>query len=312
MPDNITTTTDVAPAVEIFYNRVLLEASKENMVYRQHAQKATMPRNSGNTYKWHRYPMPAAATTPLVEGQDPAGRKVSQESLTAKIQFYGDFEHITEEVDVTNQDPVLSMSAERNGYQADITFESLMRDILAASASSTNASGGDNGSTPTEITRGDVDDIVLSLLGGNAKFITKMVSAGTGVGSAPLRPAFRGIIHDELLMDLEACTGFISMAAYASQTGVTNWEWGSLGNSRWEWTTNAHKSTDATPVYYLPIFGADAFGDVSLDGIKSVMKGFSEAGSKLDRYATSGWKAIWAGRILNDAWIHNLRVTKDT
>ena len=89
MPDNITTTTDVAPAVEIFYNRVLLEASKENMVYRQHAQKATMPRNSGNTYKWHRYPMPAAATTPLVEGQDPAGRKVSQESLTAKIQWYG-------------------------------------------------------------------------------------------------------------------------------------------------------------------------------------------------------------------------------
>lgn len=312
MPDNVTTTADVAPAVEIFYNRVLLEAAKENPVYRQHAQHASMPSKSGNTYKWHRYPMPAAATTPLPEGADPSGHKVTQESLTAKISWYGGYEHVTEEVDMTNQDPVLTQSAERNGYQADLTFETLMRDILAASASATNAAGGDNGNTPTEITRGDVDNIVLELLSGNAKFVTKMVGAGTGVGSSPLRPAFRGVIHQELLMDLEGCTGFLSIASYASQTGTTNWEWGALGNTRWEWTTNAHKSTDATAQYYLPIFGSDAFGDVSLEGIKTIMKGFDTAGSVLNRYATSGWKAVWAGRILNDAWIHNLRVTKDT
>lgn len=312
MPDNITLTTDVAPAVELYYDRVLLEAAKENEVYLAHAQKASMPTKSGNTKKWHRYPHLAAATTPMPEGQDPPPNKMEQESLTVKMQWYGKYIHVIEEVDMTNQDPVLTIAAERNGYQANLTFETLMRDILSASASSTNASGGSNGNTPTEITRGDVDTVVLSLLGGNAKFVTKMVKAGTGVGSAPLRPAFRAVIHQELLMDLEACTGFVSMAAYASQDGVGQWEWGALGNTRIDWTTNAAKSADGTPIYSIPVYGADAYGAVDMEGIKSIVKGFDKAGSVLNRYATSGWSHAWAGRILNDAWIHNLRVTKDT
>lgn len=284
----------------------MLEAAKENLVHLKFAQHAMLNKKNGNTYKWRRYTNPSAATTPLSEGQDPPGRQMSKNDLTAAISFYGDFVTVTEEVDLTVEDPVLTVAAEQNGYQASLTFDTLMRDILAACASSTNASGGSNGGTPTEITRADIDGVVKTLLGGNAKFITKLVKAGSGIGSAPLRPAFWGIIDSAIIDDLEDCTGFKSTSEYASQADVMDEEWGSVGNTRWLWTTNGYLSSTT---YGLPIIGKDAYGDVELKSITNIVKGFNEAGSVLNRYATSGWSAAWTARILNDAFMHMLRVT---
>lgn len=306
MSDTITTTTQVDPAVSTFYDRVLLEAAKENLVHLRFAQHAMLNKKNGNTYKWRRYTNPSAATTPLTEGQDPPGRQMAKNDLNAVISFYGDFVTITEEVDLTVEDPTLTVAAEQNGYQANLTFDTLMRDILAACASSTNCSGGSNGGTPTEITRSDIDSVVNTLMAGNAKFVTRMVKAGTGIGSAPLRPAYWGIADADRVHDLEDCTGFKSTSEYASQTDVVEEEWGSVGNTRWLWTTNGYKTGDD---YYMPIIGKDAYGDVELKSITNIVKGFNEAGSVLNRYATSGWSAAWTARILNDAFMHILKAT---
>jgi len=308
----LTTTAQIDPAVQVFYDRVLLRAAYPKLVHLKFAQHARLDKKHGNTYKWRRYAHLADATVPLTEGQTPPGQQLSKTDLTVQVQEYGDYVHITDMVDLTVEDPVLTIAADLLGKQMGKTFDSLMRDILAACASQTDAAGGSNGKSPTEITTADIDVVVKTLLNNDADPITEIVKAGPGQGTMPVRAAFYGIAHTELIDDLEACGGFIPVAQYPRQNDVDDAEWGSIKNTRWLVTSNAYKDTSGSDdIYHLPIIGKDAYGDVELTTAKNIVKPFGSAGTAdpLNQRATSGWKAVWAARILNDNFMHVLRVT---
>jgi N4-gp56 family major capsid protein len=278
-------------------------------VHLKFAQEAQLDQGNGDTYKWHRYDDLTDATTPLPEGSDPDAQPLSNVSLTAQVAWYGTYVKVTDVVDMTNTDPVLTIAADKLGRNEGKTFDTLARDILAATASQVNASGGVNGSTPTEITRSDVDTVVETLLDNDADFTAPMIQAGTGQGTMPVRASFWGIIKSTIVMDLESCVGFTGVQGYPAQTGVDEAEWGSVGNVRFLQSSNAKVSST---IYPIPIIGADAYGSVNLGRTKNVVKGFDTAGSPLNRYATSGWIAPWACRILNDLFMVQLRVTAAT
>ena len=309
MPDVVTTSTQVPAGLDTFYDRVILRSATPKLVHLKFAQDAMLDEKNGSIYKWHRYNDLTDATTPLPEGTDPDAQPMTNVSLTAQVAWYGTYLKITDVVDMTNQDPVLTIAADKLGRNEGKTFDTLARDVLAATASMVNAAGGSNGNTPTEITRGDIDSVVETLLGNDADFMTPMISAGQGQGTLPIRPAFWGIIKSTVVMDLESCVGFTSVSGYSAQQGVDEAEWGAVGNTRWLQSSNAHQSSDATPIYGLPIIARDAYGTVNLGRTKNVVKGFDTAGSPLNRYATSGWICPWACRILNDLFILQLRVT---
>lgn len=309
MPDVITTSSQVPPGLDIYYDRVILRSAYPKLVHLKWAQEATLDQRSGTIYKWHRYDDLTDATTPLPEAVDPDAQALSNVSITAQLAWYGTYVKVTDVVDMTNQDPVLTIAADKLGRNEGKTFDTLGRDILAATASQTNASGGVNGSTPTEITRSDVDTVVETLLDNNADFVSPMIKAGTGQGTLPVRASFWGIIKSTIVMDLESCVGFTGVQGYSAQGGVEDSEWGATGNVRWHFSSNAKLSTT---IYPLPIIGKDAYGTVNLGKTKNIVKGFDTAGSPLNRYATSGWIAPWACRILNDLFMHQLRVTAAT
>lgn len=312
MPDYVTTATQVDPAVAVFYDKALLRAAYPKLCHLKWAQPAMLDKNSGNTYKWRRYADLTDATTPLPEGVDPDPEALSKTDLTAQVAWYGKYTKITDVIDMTVEDKVLTVAADKLGRNEGKTFDTLGRDILSATASASLATAGSNGGTPTEITRTDIDGVVETLLAADADMVTPMIKAGTGQGTAPVRSAFWGIVHADIVMDLEGCVGFKEVSEYSSQGGVEDDEWGSVGNTRWCYTSNAKKTTDSPAQYHLPIIGMDAYGTVGLGTTKNIVKGFNEAGSPLNRYATSGWLAVWACRILNDAFMHMLKVTADT
>lgn len=309
MPDVLTTSTQVPAGLDTYYDRVILRSATPKLVHLKFAQPATLAEKNGSIYKWHRYDDLTDATTPLPEGTDPDAQALANVSLTAQTAFYGTYTKITDVVDMTNQDPVLTIAADKLGRNEGKTFDTLTRDILAATASQVNASSGVNGNTPTEITRTDVDTVVETLLGNDADFIAPMIKAGTGQGTLPVRAAFWGIIKSTIVMDLEACVGFTGVQGYSAQSGVEEAEWGAVGNVRFLQSSNAKATSDATPIYPIPIIGKDAYGTVNLGKTKNVVKGFDTAGSPLNRYATSGWICAWASRLLNDLFIIQLRVT---
>ena len=89
MADNLTTTTQVDPAVATFYDRVLLKRAQPYLVFDKFAQVRDIPGKSGNTVKFRRYSALTVATTPLTEGIAPPGQQLAKTDLTATICFLG-------------------------------------------------------------------------------------------------------------------------------------------------------------------------------------------------------------------------------
>jgi hypothetical protein len=74
--------------------------------------------------------------------------------------------------------------------------------MLAGTAAFVNCVGGVNGDVPTELTRGDVDDVVRTLLGNNAYTILDNIEGDDKFGTAPVR---KSVAHyKSFLIDLEA------------------------------------------------------------------------------------------------------------
>jgi N4-gp56 family major capsid protein len=314
MPDVLTTTTQVDPAVAVFYDRILLKRGLPYEVHDTWAQVRNMDSKSGNTIKFRRYSALSLALTPLPQGTPPPGQPLSKTDLTAKVQQFGDWVHITDMVDLTVEDKVLTEAAELLGEQRGQTRDVLLRNILAACASVTNASHGTNGQTPTEMTKKDIQAVVKTLLGGHAQFITSVAQAGTGQGTLPVRPCFGGIINTDLMDDLENVDGFQHTANYPRQENIMKAEYGATGHVRWLMTTLGHKDEAVSPTEYkCMIFGKDAYGTTTIEqgNVKNIVKGFDSGGvaNPLNQSASSGWKMIFTARILNDAFMHILKVT---
>jgi len=308
MSDNLTTTTQVDPAVGIFYERTLLQPNFPKYVHDRFAQKFSINSKSGTTIKWRRYARYEAATTPLTEGITPNGHQQSKIDLLATASQYGDFAIITDVVDLTVEDPNITIEVDRQGDQMRNTEDVITRDVLANAASSIRCSNGSP--TVTLLNKTDIQIARQTLRANDSEFISSMIKAGTGQGTAPIRASYFGIAHTDLEDDLEAVSGFKQVTNYSGHQGVDVAEWGSTDGVRWLTTTQgATSSTD----YLNPIIGMNAYGVVDINGgsAKSIMNGLGSAGTAdpLDQRTSVGWKMWQVARILNDANIVVLSCT---
>ena len=306
MADNLTTSTEVDPAIAIFYDRVLLKRGKPKLIHTLFGQKKNIAAKSGNTIKFRRYSALTTATTALTEGVTPPGQKLAKMDLLAQVSQYGDYVHITDIVDLTVEDAVLTVANEELGDQMGRTVDEIVRDILQATASVDRCVGI---GADDRLTKADIDTLaVLVLLGNNAQMFTPAIKAGSGQGTSPIRPAYWALSHTALTDDLEAVQGFKSTSQYPAQQGVLDAEWGSTGNVRWLMSTVAY--VDASDVYANFIIGKNAYGVVDLESgnARSIVKAFGSGGTSdpLNQRATAGWKLMFVARILNDNFMLNL------
>lgn len=312
----LTTTTQIDPVTQRFFNRTLLWGAYPALVYERFAQVSDIPDGEGDTAMWRKYNALANATTPLDDGIDPPGKQLSKTDMTAKMQQYGDFVVITEKVNIINKEKVFTVAAKKLSRQAGRTKDQLSRDYLAACASSSNASGGSNGDTPTEVTSGDVDSVVEVLLGNDAQFITEVIAGAAKEGTAPVDASFFGIFDTDVLRDFKNCSGWQKKSEYPDPKQAVKDEVGALDYVRFLMTSAGYYADNASSlsadIFYTMIFGEDAYGTVKLGGrnIQNVVHGFNEAGSVLNLRATSGWKFWHVLRILNDNNMHILKHTK--
>jgi hypothetical protein len=69
---------------------------------------------------------------------------------------------------------------------------------------------------PTEITRGDVDDVVRTLLTNNAYTVLDNIEGEDRFGTAPVRDAYFALCSTQLTGNLDAVAGFIHKNNYPS------------------------------------------------------------------------------------------------
>ena len=305
MASQMTTTTQVDPAVSVYYSRTLLQNMYPNYIHDMAADHYSIKQKSGNTIKFRRYNKLPAATTPLTEGVTPVANVWGKTDLLVTVQEYGAFAIITDVVDYTVEDPTLNKLADEQGEQLGLTMDTIVRDVLYASASYVACSGGGNAQTITELSRADIQAATVALLASDAKMISAARPGSTRVGTAPVREAFFALGHIDEIPAIDAVTGVIHKAQYPNPVDIDQAEWATTDNVRWFLSTNAKRYSSSPYLYANFIIGKYAYGVMDMDGgtISHIFKPFDapDKSDPLNQTATSGWKTWQAARILNDS-----------
>lgn len=312
-----TTRTQIAAEVNNYYDRSLLMRAIPLFVHTKYGQARDIPRKAGtNTIKFRRYGTMTAATTALTEGVTPAGSQASVTDITATVGQYGDFLTYTDVVDYESPDAILTEFAELLGEQAGKTLDQLARDILVAGTTITYVGQSSRGAITSSnlITATEVKKAVRTLKGNNARRITRMISASQDVATEPVAAAYIGIVSPDTWYDLQDETGWVPVEKYASTMKLMEGEVGKLADVRFVETSQAKVFTGAgagaIDVHATIILAAEAYGITRITGesLKNIVKPLGSAGTAdpLEQRGTTGWKATFVAKILNDDFMVRL------
>ena len=322
-----TTMTQVPPAVRTFYDRTLLVRALPELVHNLFGQHRPIPMNSGDQIKFRRYNALDVATAPLTEGVTPDAVQLSKTDITASLAQYGNLVKITDMVEWTNQDKVLTETATLLGENAGQSLDQVMRSVLIA-GTNVRYSSGDTDTTDVQhkLTDADLDIVTRALHRNNAKKFTRMIKPVNKYASVPMRAAYWAIIHPDTLRDLDdSVTDFTPVHEYASHMDTYPQEVGGYRHIRMVMSTYAKVWADSgfaigvdgfistsganNDVYGTLVFAKDAYGTCPLSGhaLENIRKPRGLGTDSLDQYSTSGWKATTvAAKILDDNFMYRI------
>jgi len=317
----MTTTSEVAPAVNAYYDRKLLERAKPLLVFNMFGQQRPLPQGSSKVIKFRRYASLDNAGS-LNEGQKPDSTQLSVTDITATVVQYGAFVELSDVVQLVIEDKILNESVELLGDQMAQTLDSLTATVLKAGSNVIYTNGSARGTLASTVNSAAFEKAIRLLRRNNATMFTEIVKASTGVGTLPIRPAFWAFVHPDVVRDLEGLDNFVSVERYASQGPVHEGEVGAYKNIRFIATTQAPVAAaggagyDGTfysegetnnDVYQIIIIAKNAYGITELEraSVSSIIKtpGPQDTSNPLDQWSTVGWKAWHVAKILNDAFM---------
>ncbi len=311
-----TTTTVLPPPVQQRFAEKLLSTPQARLIHGLTAERRAMPENSGNIMRMRRYNRLETAPVPVNPSMmNPPAQQLTAIDIDAQIDWYATYLVITEEVTLINQDPVLNSAAARLGQSMRETEDELVRDMLEATASIRNATGGTNGDNPTEIVRSDIDGVIATLQNNDGEFVSEMIGGEDKFGTGPVRDAYFALGSSRLIGQLELIDGFIAKAQYPNDRGTLASEWGTVSNVRFFLSSRGSVTSSASAlgadVYNVFVTAQEGYTTIDLDG-SSVQFIYHPPGwgdDPCELRQTAGYRFGFASRITNDAWVLNLRTT---
>ena len=311
-------TTSVLPAaVQISYNGKLLAFEQPDLIHGLFADRKRMPKNSGEIFRMRRMAKLKTALVPLGNsGITPPGQTLSAVDIDAKIEHYGTWLSINEQVTLTSEDPILNEAAKRLGIALRETEDELLSSMLATTASQINCTGGVSGDSPTEITRSDVDTIVRTLKNASGKMISDNIEGEDKFATAPVRNAYWALCSTQLIGNLEQIGGFIPSAAYPNTTRALQSEWGSASNIRYVvsalGSVSPLASANGFDVYNIFNVAKESYAYIEQDAATAtfIYTPPQIAGGPLALNSTCGFKFASACKVTYDIWLINQRATR--
>lgn len=247
-------------------------------------------------------------------------RGESEEVLPPAMVIRDLLESLVTERTLQAQDNVLNNAAIRLGDSLRRTEDELTRNMLAGTAAFVNATGGVNGDMPTEITTPDIDKVTTMLINNNAHMFLSGIEGDLKFGTSPVRMAFIALANSAIIPDLQdplTMPKFIAKSAYPDQSRTIESEWGAVNNCRFLVSSigsvTPNSSMNGANVYNIFVVAKEAYGIVEQDQYTAQFL-YRPAiySGPLAQNVTAGYKFGSAYRILNDAWVINLRVTLST
>jgi len=320
MADNITDTSVITPAVDSYFNKLLLIRNKPKLIHSLFADRKPLPSGHGKTVVFRRWAQLATKTAEVTEAVTPPADLLSKQDIRATVAQYMGWTLISDVLEFTCDNNILNVATSELNDQMHRTEDELVRNVIVSSASVTTASNGEPEATC--LNSDDIEIIANTLQNNDAMTVAPKIKASVGQGTSPISAAYWALMNTALNRDLRRCAGFIKTIEYAQQTGVLEAERGIVEEVRFLASSVAHKegsSTAAFPTsagtyYYIPILARHAYGIVDLKKANARLilhpKGSAGSADPGDQRQTAAWKFMTVCRILNDNNIQILRVTK--
>ena len=237
-----------------------------------------------------------AVKTALTEGTDPTPSGLSTTLISATIAQYGNFEQVSDILDLTAVDTLVKEVVDVLAYEAALSIDTVIANTLSAGGTSLIASGvaARNSLVATDVlTVSDIRKAKRELNSFSAMPHTK----GKFVATA----------HPDVIYDLEGDSNWVNAHIYTEKgiDAVYNGEAGELYGVRFVMTQMAPVLTNSgsanAEVYQTHIMGKDFFGVSKLQNLQTYVDSPSPR-SALRLYSDIGWKASFAVKVLNDSF----------
>ena len=315
----ITASTNTATGMEFskLYDPLHLLRVTQTTMFDKYAQARFVPANAGVKSMFaFRYRSLKPATTPLTEGVLPTESTIVREKVDFSIAQYGSFITYTDQFDAFDVDTVKGQFVDILGDQAALTADVVVRDIISAGARVIYAGAATSRDTvvsgSTKILASDLQLAVLNLKNAKAKKMKKVVKGSTNMGTTPIRAAYVGIVHPNVVEDLRGLTGWVNVENYAYTSDIMEGEVGSWGDIRFVENTNAKVVVhNGTNIYITLIVAEDAYATVSVrgkQGTEMIYKPLTSGGveNALNQKGSVGWKMYCGAKILNELFMVRL------
>ena len=302
--DVMTTSTETLSAeMKTFYDSVLLDNAKPNLVHDQFGQKRPIPKNNGKQIEFRRYTSLEKALTPLTEGVTPDPNSLKVTTVTATVEQYGDWISMSDVLLLTAIDNNLAEAVQLLGDQAGRTLDTITRDVINGG---TNVLYAPNG-TDAVTSRGALTANAHM----TAQLVMKAAAILKGANASTFDNDFVAIIHPYVAYDLMQDEGWKELHKYCAPENAFEGELGKLGRVRFVESTEAkiwgEAGASKAAVFSTLVIGKNAYGvtEVEGGGLETIVKQKGSAGTAdpLDQRASAGWKAIKTAEILSEEFM---------
>lgn len=310
-PNIMTTgTPELSPEMKTFYNKALLESATPHLVHEQFGQKKPIPKGQGKKVEFRRPEQLPKLTEPLEEGFTPKAQTLKITAVTAEVAQYGGYTELTDFVQLTAIDPLLSLSAKMLGNQGGLSRDSIVRNALAQTTNDLFATkvGADGSET-------DINDIADVTEGCELK-IKDIMRAVAKMKSNNIQPLDDGtyvaILHPMVAYHLKTKDPtFAEWHKYSDAQKLFKGEIGLIDGCRFVESSEALITgnqgdllNQGPPCAHTFVIGANAYGvtEVGEGGIEMIVKPIGSGGTSdpLNQRGTVGWKTNITAEILSD------------
>lgn len=336
--ENVQTINALTAENKAFYVRTLLKRALPNLLFYKFAQKKPMPKHEGDNVNFRKFNSLAPAITPLAEGVTPDGNSLSVSTVTATVKQYGDYITLSDKIQTTGIDPVVTEAVELEGEQGGLSIDTIIRNAVCNGTNVQYAGG----KTSTE-----------AITSSNVMSADEAKKAARTLKKANIQPFegkyYVGFIDASQSYDIQNDALWQDVSKYSGGTAIMDGEIGKIGKIRFIETENllvkkgapiSYFQTSDTAykegkIYYTKsgetytkaditsfasgttyyeaenreihcayIFGKDAYGVVDIEGKTSkpeiIIKPLGSGNDPLNQRSTVGWKALFTAVRLNE------------
>lgn len=283
-----------------FYERTLLQRLLPQLNFYNDAEKKKLPKNSGTTMNFRKFNSLTAPSSSLTEGVTPDGNNLSITTINAKVAQEGDYVQITDFIQTTGIDPVLTETSELLGEEAALVVDNRIQTAISKGtnvyfAGNATTRAGLESATTKNLTGDDIKKIVRKLKNANAKRFADGY--------------YHMVVDPDIAYDLMNDNAWVDVSKYAKPEQMVKGELGKMHGMKFFESTNikvvdsSDTASSKISVHIAFAYGKGAYSCVNLENgagkPEIIVKENGSAGTAdpLNQRATAGWKAAFTAVI---------------